>query len=423
MPFKFIKTSTAAAIITIIVSTYTCADNTSLDNPADSITKEHSDKSLILVSNLNNQLSLEDKVDLLVAGELAAKIALESHIEKKDSTPWQPPTFKESIVWLKQASKTFWQTRGKCMSIFWAAGSASIGLGCLLMNLATPQTETNLYELTQVLPQHLLYNMPKCAAASFFLTFCHEAGHALARYWIDGKPQPVRIGSSTVTLEEPLTILPYVELNGLNFSSGNTPNELPQTTNLKTEFTIKKSILLQMAQANPGNSVEEIKESSEYKEKINAALNYQVRKEHGIFHLAGPAAGLCGNTVIKIASGQSLLNIDANDVAQLADLYPATTPTNNPTDGSNFMTETLQLHKVVATAKTYQSKIFGLIATSFIIKEYIQAGICEYLPPSSISDYLALAGTTLRLAGITAINLAWAGFGSITKIIPEPLNS
>jgi hypothetical protein len=427
---KFITTCAAAIIMALTLTSPALTDTTEAKDivvlsqyPTD-VSPQLADFKYPLQASYESdseyQLTREDEVDLLLAGEFAAKNFTDPLAEEATTEPaWQRPSAADAATWCKAALKRLVDARGKIMLASVAAGTATIGLGALLMNLANPDSTANFYELTQLLPQHLLYNLPKCAAINFFLTFCHEAGHALASYYVSGKPTAIHLGASSInSAVQPLEILPHVKLCELDPAEGGyVIDTLPKTISIKNEFQIKKAILLEMAQNHPQTPLQELKDSDEYNQKVNVALDRKMHYDRGVFCLAGPASGLCANALLKAATGSSLLVPDSQDCTQLIQLYPTNAPA--PSDGGAFCNKALERPDITNTADRIKPKLFGLLAGLFVIKEYIGIGISNHFPPTGMADIMAIAGQTLRLLGAGFVNFGCFGFTSITKVLPQ----
>lgn len=410
-----IKLCLAMATLTMITMAHPEINGPSIDP----------DKETEVVSRVpisKEPLSLELQVELLLVGEFAAQCFTQALYEKKTTNTfsWQNrPSMQEALTWGKNELKRIWENRYKEMltGVALGIGSSLIALGIKLSQTASNGEPQMFFELAQLLPQSLLHMIPKQMAIQTIVTFFHELGHAAGHYRINGHFADIYLGSGQAVLPHTtLEVLPHLKLCSLDpRESGHIINKLPDVQRIHPQelFTLKKMILIELAQNNPDAKLIDLKNSPLYAEKIatHVALIINANRQlHFVFHAAGPIAGLCSNAVLKYLQGKSLLIPTAQDYPQFFSLFPT-----KGSDGGNILSEVFNRPNLIKKFGEYMPHFLAFILLSMISKSLHDTGFFEHLSATNNTNLAIAAGDLLRTLGITIINICGEGFIAISK--------
>lgn len=175
--------------------------------------------------------------------------------------------------------------------------------------------------IDQLTPQNLIKNFTLEYGTSFFITFMHELGHALAAHYLNDNPINIHLGASPSDMDDedhiPLFESQHISLHGLNPNQALTSYSiiLDITTYLKrklAEYLLNNktdfaTITPEMSQTILEKIVHENKE--EINELIAYTIPLNIKKQAAIL-LAGSVSGAASatllNTIITMIKEQKI---------------------------------------------------------------------------------------------------------------------
>lgn len=367
-------------------------------------------------------IPLEVQIDKLLDDELyIARLEDElNEVSKQTTWSWKNrPSLKKIFTWTKGALARLVATRKREMTTV-AVGSVFVVLGAIFLYTISDGGQINLADLAPLLPQRLVISIPKNMGRVFFITLCHEVGHALMNYAMNGHASDIYLGESPEG--EFLGILPGVQLGSLDpYSPARIKANIADMISLPAEeaFAIKKSVLLELAtrEGPCGRNLEELKNSSEYADCV-AAMTHDAlagnRKKIAAFYMAGPAAALTSIAVFKVLSGESLSALNNKDIEELFNVLPWSN-----SDGFNIISRGLGRPDIAMRAQQIVEKILPFAYCAGTIGytgKILHACNAFNKFPNSGHNVVSMIGNTLRALGIAAINI-----GSLGMIYVEPV--
>lgn len=367
---------------------------------------------------------LEEQIALLLADEYDADLVQDELNQKSKNYAWSwnnNLSLTQIFTWTKGAISRLITARKREMQTV-AVGAAFVFLGASFLYAVSDCGRLNLSDLIVLLPQNFVESVARNSGKIFIVSLCHELGHALVNYSINGHASDIYFGESPDGGY--LEIFPGVQLGSLDpYSPAHVKANIADMITLSAEdaFKLKKTVLLEMAMESGSSRVnlKALKNSDEYARRLSVLIKdalAQNRKKIAAFYAAGPVGAWTSIAAFKAISGESLMSLSSKDIEELYNLLPW-----NNSDGFNIISRGCGRPDLADQAQKMLEKIAPYAMLGGVIG-YMGKTLhaCSVFSkfPDSIHNAVSMLGNLFRALGITAINVGSLG---MVYIEPAPL--
>jgi hypothetical protein len=282
---------------------------------------------------------------------------------------------------------------------------ACAAVGLMLLFYSNP--EQSIEAIRNCAPLSILTSIAHHYVRHFLITAAHEGGHALANFLISGKSTDIYMGTNVPA--DGVEILPHLTLCTLHPSKG-TSNPLQNPLPFDEETCIKNIIAVNRAfkKMYPDMPNDELIQLPEYLTARDTAFykkDFASKLKYIALMIAGPLAGLFANGLLKLATGQPVLNIDVHDIKQLLNFIPST-----GSDAGNIVTNICRRPDITAMGEEWETT---LILLALFAKAGSEVNLFEHP-----ADALITLRKFVQAGGLAALNYGGLGLAHATGAAP-----
>lgn len=365
--------------------------------------------------------ALEKQIEILLAEEYKADLVEDKLNQQSKKTEWawdSDLSLTQIFTWTKGAISRLITSRKREMQTV-VVGAAFVFLGASFLYSVSDGGRLNLSDLVPLLPQNFVQSIACNSGKIFIISLCHELGHALVNYAMNGHVSDVYLGDSPEG--EYLGIFPGVQLGSIDpYSPAHVKANIADMMALSAgdSFKLKKAVLLEMAMTSesPQLNLRELKNSDEYRRRVSVLTEDSLalsRKKIAAFYAAGPVGAWTSIAAFKVISGDSLMSLSSKDIEELYNLLPW-----ENSDGFNIIARGFGCPDLADKAKKILEKIIPYAMFGGVIgymgKTLHACSVFSQFP-DTIHNAVSMLGNIFRALGIAAINI-----GSLGMVYIEP---